>query len=135
MSCLYNYLICRMCRRIKGNVCSTISVLKPFLIFPLLPLGIPAEHTMLGMDSKFLHLACTSKSFLGFKNLILSGLHYCSSLALQEFYNRKNENENYRFGICTVSFCQPGFALGVRHTSVCLLQITHHSCMSNKMMI
>lgn len=71
-----------------------VTVLEAFPILPLLPLRVPAEHTILGMGSKFLYLACRSKTFLGFKNLFLSGILHCSSLGLQEIYNSKTAKAN-----------------------------------------
>lgn len=89
----------------------------------------------LGMDSKFPIWHVHLRLFEGSRILFLSGLHYSSSLVLQEFYNCKYENKNYRFGICTLSFCQPSFAVGVRDICVCFLQMVYCSCISNKMMI
>lgn len=101
---------------------------------PSAPWGI-CEHAILGMDSKFPIWHVHLRLFQGSRILFLSGLHYCSSLVLQEFYNCKYENKNYGFGIRTLSFCQPGFAVEVRHIPVCFLQMVYCSCISNKMMI
>lgn len=111
-------MICRMCGRIKVNVLLYTVSFEAFSdIPPSAPWGI-CKHAILGMDSKFPIWHVHLRLFWGSRILFLSGLHYSSTLVLQEFYNCKYENKNYGFGICTLSLCQPGFAVEVRHMSV-----------------